>query len=115
MAKSVCFIGNTCQHLTLIGAEGLPGEGKINWLGQIHQRRRCPASEPGKFLSALLSIVFLTGGISLTSDWSQRGSADSTRQIFFLARQIFFWLDIWNCPSQSRFLAIVRIDYMVKL
>ena len=83
MAKSVCFIGNTCQHLTLIGAEGLPGEGKINWLGQIHQRRRCPASEPGKFLSALLSIVFLTGGISLTSDWSQRGSADSTRQIFF--------------------------------
>ena len=62
MAKSVCFIGNTCQHLTLIGAEGLPGEGKINWLGQIHQRRRCPASEPGKFLSALLSIVFLTGG-----------------------------------------------------
>ena len=36
-------------------------------------------------------------------DRSQRGSADSTRQIFF-------WLDIWNCPSQSRFLAIVRID-----
>ena len=43
-------------------------------------------------------------------DRSQRGSADSTRQIFFWARQIFFWLDIWNCPSQSRFLAIVRID-----
>ena len=30
--------------------------------------------------------------------------------IFGGARQIIFWLDIWNCPNQSRFLAIVRID-----